>query len=146
MSSRHVVIIIISMTMDATQKNIYISAKHTIQEISDGKAITIAGDSLGAKDGVGKTASFGGAMAICMGGDGNIYVADTYNNKIRQVSPNGLVTTIAGDGNAGMVNGAGDKAEFNGPYGIAFTTSGNNNILYVSDNGNNLIRRITFPK
>ena len=144
--SGDVVGIISSMTMDATQKNIYISAKHTIQEISDGKAITIAGDSLGAKDGVGKTASFGGAMAICMGGDGNIYVADTYNNKIRQVSPNGLVTTIAGDGNAGMVNGAGDKAEFNGPYGIAFTTSGNNNILYVSDNGNNLIRRITFPK
>jgi hypothetical protein len=59
---------------------------------------------------------------------------------------NGLVTTIAGDGNAGMVNGPGNKAEFSGPYGIAFTTSGNNNILYVSDNGNNLIRRITFPK
>lgn len=138
--------IISSMTMDGAQKNIYISAKHTIQEISDGKANTIAGDSLGSKDGVGRTASFGGAMAICMGGDGNIYVADTYNNKIRQVTPNGMVTTIAGDGNAGMVNGPGDKAEFYGPYGIAFATSGNNNILYVSDNGNNLIRRITFPK
>ena len=35
---------------------------------------------------------------------------------------------------------------FRGPYGIVFTTSGNNNILYVSDNGNNLIGRIRFPK
>ena len=139
--------IISSMTMDAGQKNIYISAKHTIQEISDGKARTIAGgEYIGNKDGVGNQASFGGAMAICVGGDGNIYVADTYNNKIRQVTPNGLVSTIAGDGNAGFVNGPGDKAEFSGPYGIAFTTSGDNNILYVSDNGNNLIRRITFPR
>ena len=138
--------IISSMTMDGAQKNIYVSARHTIQEITDGKASTIAGDSLGSKDGVGNKASFGGAMAICMGGDGNIYVADINNNMIRQVTPNGLVTTIAGDGNAGMVNGPGDKAEFNAPYGVAFTTSGNNNILYVSDYGNNLIRRITFPK
>lgn len=92
--------IISSMTMDATQKNIYISAKHQIHEISDGTAVT----------------------------------------------PGGQVTKFAGDKNAGFVNGPEDKAEFNGPSGIAFTISWNNNIIYVSDNGNNLIRRIIFLK
>ena len=135
-----------SMTMDNSRKNMYISANHRIQEISDGKASTIAGDSLGNKDGVGHSASFGGSMVICMGTDGNIYVADTYNNVIRQVTPGGSVTTIAGDGKAGFANGPGDKAEFYNPSGIAFTTSGNNNILYVSDGYNNVIRKITFPK
>lgn len=138
--------IISSMTMDNSATSMYISAKHTIQEITDGKAIVIAGDSLGNKDGVGRKAAFGGAMFICMGTDGNIYVADIYNNEIRQVTPGGLVTTIAGDGNAGMVNGPGDKAEFANPSGVAFTTSGDNNVLYVSDFGNNLIRKITWPK
>ncbi|HMH32562.1 MAG TPA: hypothetical protein VK543_06000 [Puia sp.] len=138
--------IISSMTMDGAAKNMYISANHRIQEISDGKASTIAGDSLGNRDGVGHSAAFGGAMVICMGTDGNIYVADTYNNEIRQVTPGGSVTTIAGDGKAGFANGPGDKAEFNNPSGIAFTTIGNNNILYVSDGNNNVIRKITFPK
>jgi hypothetical protein len=139
--------IISSLTMDGAQKNIYISAKGMIQEISDGRASRIAGDSLpGNRDGVGSEAAFGGAMAICMGSDDNIYVADTHNNTIRQVTPGGQVTTIAGDGKAGFSNGTGDQAEFSAPGGIAFTTSGDNNILYVSDYGNNLIRRITFPK
>ncbi|MBS1935682.1 MAG: hypothetical protein JST96_16900, partial [Bacteroidetes bacterium] len=51
-----------------------------------------------------------------------------------------------GDGNSGYMDGTGDKAEFASPRGIAFTTSGNNNILYVSDYGNNMVRKITFPK
>jgi hypothetical protein len=95
---------------------------------------------------VGVKASFGGAMAICTGTDGNIYVADINNRLIRQVTPNGLVTTIAGNGEEGYVDGPGDKAEFGSPRGIAFTTSGDNNILYVSDYQNNVIRKVTFPK
>ncbi|MBS1599040.1 MAG: hypothetical protein JST75_12520 [Bacteroidetes bacterium] len=137
--------IISSMAMGPGAENVYVSAKHSIIRIYSGQATTIAGDSLGDRDGVGAAASFGGAMSICTGSDGTIYVADTYNNKIRAVSPNGQVTTIAGDGHSGFVNGPGDKAEFAGPSGIAFTTSGGNNILYVSDNGNSLIRKITFP-
>ena len=139
-----------SITTDATQGKIYIAASHQIFEYNNENKslVSIAGDSatLGHKDGQGKSASFGGAMAICTGTDGNIYVADINNNIIRRVTPNGVVTTIAGDGNAGSANGSGDKAEFSSPRGIAFTTSGDNNILYVSDYLNDEIRKITFPK
>ena len=135
-----------SMTMDNAAQNVYLSAKHQVLEYTSGGLRSIAGNALGNSDGQGANASFGGSMVICMGGDGNIYVADTYNNSIRQVTPNGVVTTIAGDGNGGYVDGTGDKAEFYSPRGIAFATSGGNNVLYVSDYGNNLIRRITLPK
>ncbi|HLA58162.1 MAG TPA: hypothetical protein VK622_05360 [Puia sp.] len=139
--------IISSMTMDAADKNVYISAGHRIIEIADGSISVIAGsDSLGNTDGAGALASFGGAMVICTDPDNNIYVADINNNSIRRVSPNGLVTTIAGNGKQGYQDGTGKNAEFYAPSGIAYTTSGNNNVLYVSDFYNNVIRRITFPK
>ena len=135
-----------SIATDPSEKNIYIAAKHQILEYSNGSLHSIAGESLGNKDGQGTSASFGGAMAICVGSNGNIYVADINNNLIREVTPSGVVTTIAGDGNSGYVDGSGDKAEFAIPRGIAFTTSGDNNILFVSDYGNNVIRKLTFPK
>ena len=135
-----------SMTMDGFAKNIYLSSKHQILEYADGSLTSIAGDSLGNKDGSGAKAEFGGPMAICMGGDGNIYVADTYNNSIRMVSPGGAVVTIAGDGKEGDIDGTGDKAEFYNPTGIAYSSFGGKNVLYVSDYYNNLIRRITLPK
>jgi sugar lactone lactonase YvrE len=140
--------IISSMTMDADNKNIYVSAGEKIFEVSsDGSTSVVAGmDSIGNVDGSGAFARFGGAMAICIDPDNNIYVADINNNSIRVVSPGGTVTTIAGDGKEGYQNGIGKNAEFYNPDGIAFTTSGNNNVVYVSDYRNNLIRRITFPK
>jgi hypothetical protein len=135
-----------SMTTNAAQSTIYIAAKHQVLEYNGTSLVSIAGDSLGNSDGQGKKASFGGAMEICTGTDGNIYVADINNNLVRQVTPNGLVTTLAGDGKNGYADGSGDKAEFSGPSGIAFTTSGSNNVLFVSDFGNNRIRKLSFPK
>lgn len=135
-----------SMTMDDLGQTIYLAAKHKILEFSGGSLAPIAGDTLGNRDGVSGKAEFGGSMSICMGGDGNIYVADTYNNSVRQVTPGGLVTTIAGDGKQGYADGIGDKAEFDQPSGIAYASSGDKNVLYVSDFGNNVIRRITLPK
>jgi len=135
-----------SMTMDASEHTVYLAAKHRIVEFSDGSLAPIAGDTLGNRDGISGKAEFGGSMSICMGGDGNIYVADTYNNSVRQVTPAGVVTTIAGDGKQGYIEGPGDKAEFDQPSGITFLASGGNSFLYVSDFGNNVIRRITLPK
>jgi hypothetical protein len=134
-----------SITMDAADKNIYLAAKHQILQYADGTLSTIAGDSVGNQDGQGQKAKFGGSMAICLGGDGNIYVADTNNNSVRQVSPNGSVVTIAGDGKEGYAEGSGDKAEFYNPSGIAYASVAGKNVLYVSDFGNNVIRRITLP-
>src|SRR5678816_4351734 len=70
----------------------------------------------------------------------SIYVADTYNNRIRKVSLSGEVTTIAGNGTAGFNNGNGGAAQFFNPGGIAIDQQGN---LYVSDRGNYRIRKIT---
>ena len=136
-----------AMTMANDQKTLYLSASHQLFRYSVGSLTSIAGnkDSLGSKDGTGSNAFFGGAMAICIGDNGNIYVADIYNNLIRRVTPNGEVTTIAGDGKEGNVDGTGDKAEFDNPDGIAFSSFGGKNVLYVSDFYNDIIRRITLP-
>ncbi|HVZ96201.1 MAG TPA: hypothetical protein VG847_04955 [Chitinophagaceae bacterium] len=139
--------VISSMTMASDEKTIYLSAGNQVFRFSNGTLTSIAGskDSLGNNDGTGAKASFGGAMAICMGGDGNIYIADVYNNLIRKLTPNGQVTTIAGDGKAGYIDDTGDKAEFYNPDGIAYSSFGGKNVLYVSDYYNNVIRRITLP-
>jgi len=136
-----------SITMDDAQKVVYLSASRQVFQYSNGSLTSIAGnkDSLGSEDGTGSNASFGGAMAICMGDNGNIYIADIYNNLIRKLTPNGEVTTIAGDGKEGYVDGTGDKAEFSNPDGIAFSSFGGKNVLFVSDFYNDVIRRITLP-
>jgi sugar lactone lactonase YvrE len=67
-------------------------------------------------------------------------VADTGNNLIRKITAAGVVTTLAGSGRAGSTNATGTAASFDTPYGVAVDSSGT---LYVSDTGNNLIRKIT---
>ncbi len=91
-------------------------------------------------DGTGSGASFNGPNNIAIDSSGNIYVADTSNNRIRKITPAGVVTTVAGDGTAGFVNATGTSAEFNAPQAIAIDSSGN---LFVGDTGNNVIRKIT---
>ncbi|MGZ3822520.1 MAG: NHL repeat-containing protein, partial [Mucilaginibacter sp.] len=86
------------------------------------------------------TATFNSPLSVTVDGSGNVYVADYGNDLIRKISPAGVVSTLAGTGAAGADNGAGTKATFNLPEGVAVDGSGN---VYVADNGNNLIRKIT---
>ncbi|HVU36637.1 MAG TPA: NHL repeat-containing protein, partial [Opitutaceae bacterium] len=70
-----------------------------------------------------------------------LIVADTYNHIIRQITPAGIVTTIAGGpGSPGSIDGAGPSARFRYPYGVAVDGSGN---IYVADETNHTIRKIT---
>jgi len=102
---------------------------------------TFAGSATpGSGDGTGTSATFNNPQGLAVDSKGNIFVADTYNNKIREISPSGVVTTYAGDGNAGLVNGPVATAEFYAPAGLAFDSQGN---LYIADVGNNVIREIT---
>jgi sugar lactone lactonase YvrE len=102
---------------------------------------TFAGNGTpGYADGMGTNAMFNNPQGITVDSKGNIYVSDTYNNYIREISPAGVTTTIAGNGGIGFTNGPAASAQFYAPQGLAFDATGN---LYVADFGNNVIRKIS---
>jgi streptogramin lyase len=107
---------------------------------------TIAGSAgaFGSADGTNAVARFGEPYGITVDQNGILYVADKYSDTIRKVGPSGtdwVVTTIAGlVGNVGSSDGVGTGARFNNPTGIAAGKDGN---LYVADQGNNTIRRMS---
>ena len=112
-----------------------------IRKISpDGNVTTLAGDKEGFADGVGPAASFNTPSALALGPGGDLFVADTANNRIRKITPDGHVSTVAGDGTAGYVDGPAAKAQFNGPIGLAVSEGGD---IYVADTYNDVIRMIT---
>lgn len=101
---------------------------------------TVAGSrTYGFQDGAALSAKFNGPLDMCTDGT-DIFVADTGNHLIRKVSlSTGVVSTIAGTvGVSGAQNGVGTAAQFNRPFALG--CNGTN--LYVSDFGNNLIRKI----
>ena len=78
---------------------------------------------------------------VAVNAAGDVYIADTYNNRVLMVTPSGQVTAVAGDGTAGY---SGDGrlatfAELNEPTGVAVDAQGN---LYIADSANNVIRRV----
>ena len=91
-------------------------------------------------DGTGPAASFNTPVGIAVDASGNVFVADYNSNKIRKITPAGVVTTLAGSGISGNVDGVGTAARFNSPAGIALDGSGN---LYVADSSNHTIRKVT---
>lgn len=115
---------------------------NTIRKITpSGVVTTIAGSSAtGSADGIGTAATFDHPSAICIDGSNNLYVADKNNNKIRKITPSGVVSTFAGNGTAALVDGLGTSASFFAPTGICIDPSGN---LYVAGYHNHCIRKIT---
>jgi DNA-binding beta-propeller fold protein YncE len=95
----------------------------------------------GSEDGVGPTARFDSPLAVAVGTNGVIDVADCGNHTIRAIAPDDSVTTIAGAAGVwGTNDGIGSSARFNGPVGLALDFAGN---LFVSDSNNHIIRKIT---
>ncbi len=88
-------------------------------------------------NGRGKAASFNHPEGVAVSASGVVYVADTRNNRIRQISPDGEVTTLAGYGSRTYADGRGGGFAY--PYGIAVSASG---IFYVADYGNHRIRKL----
>jgi hypothetical protein len=75
--------------------------------------------------------------------DGTRYLADTYQNRILRVTPDGTTTVLAGTGRSGADDGVAAGASFSVPHGVFVDAEGS---LYVADSGNALIRKITFPR
>ena len=104
----------------------------------EGTLLTVAGEKEGFADGI--HASFNTPSGLALDDEGNLYVADTGNNRIRKVTTEGVVSTVAGNGSAGYMDGPASSAEFNGPIGLAIDSQNN---IYVTDTYNDRIRKIT---
>ncbi len=132
--------------------NIYVADtyNHTIRQITpvgpDWVVSTLAGfpGAIGHFDGTNSNARFQNPSGLAVDGAGNVYVADTYNHTVRQLTPVGtdwVVTTLAGlAGVGGSADGTNGNARFNYPFGITIDSATN---LYVADTYNDTIRQIT---
>ena len=103
-----------------------------------GKLSDLAGGVYGFKDDFQSQASFKHPAGIALDKQGNLYVADSENHRIRKIDASGNVTTFAGTGLAGYKDGTGNVAQFDTPVGLAFDDVGD---LYVIGN-NKRIRTI----
>ena len=106
-----------------------------------GAITTVAGGGTSTADGVpAMTASIPGLTKMAIDAVGNLYVSTS--NKIKMISPAGIITTVAGTGTAGYSGdgGAAISAELKGPSGICVDAAGN---IYISDVSNNRIRKVS---
>ena len=110
------------------------SNNHLIRKITPaGVVSTLAGSGTsGTDDGTGTAAKFYNPVGVAVDSSGNVYVADSYSNRIRKITPAMEVTTIAGDGT---------EAQFHKPVGVAVDSSG---ILYVAEYSGHRIRKIEY--
>ncbi len=126
--------------------NVYVADyfNYTIRKVTPaGVVTTLAGSvgSSGTNDGVGSAARFSYPKGVAVDSAGNVYVADNGNSTIRQVTPAGVVTTLAGSpGLYGSSDGTGSNARFGGPSGVAVDSADN---VYVADTDNQTIRKVT---
>jgi uncharacterized protein (TIGR03437 family) len=128
--------------------NVYIAdaSRHSIKRIdSHGKVTVLAGTGTAGFAGDGGpavSAQLNSPSGLAVDSQGNLYIADTGNSRIRMIGSDGLIRTIAGNGMADF-NGDGGQAlsaAFNMPMGLALDAAGN---LFISDFGNNRIRKLT---
>jgi sugar lactone lactonase YvrE len=129
--------------------NLYVAdaSNHRIRKISaSGDTTTLAGNGTpGFYDGTGGATGstrFESPFDVAVDRVGYVYVAETYANRIRKISPDGSTTTLAGNGTAGFADGTGGAtgtAQFNSPYAVDVSADG---VVYVADNLNNRIRSI----
>jgi trimeric autotransporter adhesin len=139
----------VGVAVDASG-NIYIADRydHRIRMVtkSTGIITTVAGDGIDGYTGDGGLATSAGLnypSDVTVDASGNIYIADSFNHRIRMVTKStGIITTVAGDGQYGYAGDGGlaTSAVMNYPIDIAFDASGN---IYIADYYNHRIRMVT---
>ncbi|MEO8052551.1 MAG: hypothetical protein ABI833_19250 [Acidobacteriota bacterium] len=124
--------------------NLYIVDVSRIRKVSNGVITTMAGNGnfgFSGDNGPATSAELGLPSSVAIDSAGNVYIADTHNNRIRRVS-NGVITTVAGNGTDGF-NGDGGpatNAQLSYPTGIAVDSGG---VLYIADSNNGRIRKVS---
>ena len=134
------------VTLDRTG-NVYATTDQYVYKVtSSGTVTTVAGSGaepyFAGDNGPATAARLHGPSGLAVDDAGNWYIADTANNRIRKITPAGIITTIAGTGDAGSKgdNGSATLAQLNGPRSVACDSQHN---IYIADSGNNGIRKIT---
>lgn len=115
---------------------------HTLRKVTkEGVVSTYAGgaNTPGTADGSLTEARFNKPYFMAEDADGNLYVSDFENHRIRKITPEGVVSTFAGS-TEGHADGMGSVAQFNNPAGLAVDVDGN---VYVADRANHVIRKIS---
>ncbi len=124
--------------------NLYVAdtGNHAIRKVTpQGVVTTLAGNGVaGFREGRGAQAQFNGPIGVAVDGAGNVYVADTYNDRIRRIGRDGIVATLAGGERPGYQDGIGNLARFDTPTGLAVDATGT---LWIADTRNNAIRRLS---
>jgi len=112
---------------------------------TSGHITTVAGNGTAGFSGDGgpaTNAEIHSTAGLAVDGDGNLYIGDSYNSRVRKVSPSGIITTYAGDGFAGYSGdgGAAAAAKLFNPSGLAIDKAGN---LYIADISNHVVRKVS---
>lgn len=123
----------------------FVSSVNQIRRINqDGTISTVAGAGMAGFSGDGgsaRLAQFWGVEGLAVDATGNLFVADRFNQRVRRITPGGIVTTVAGTGTQGYNGdgGAATQAQLKDPRNVAIGPDG---ALYISDTGNHRIRRV----
>ena len=127
--------------------NLYIadSNNQRIRKVdSDGNISTVAGDGMigsGGDGGPATAARLGYPLGVALDGAGNLYIAESGNNRVRKVDTAGVISTVAGDGTYGFGGdgGAATAAQLQDPYDVVLDGAGN---LYIADRSDRRIRKV----
>jgi trimeric autotransporter adhesin len=125
--------------------NLFIAGQNRVLELkTDGTLSSVAGtgmEGFGGDGGPATTALLLGPDGLAVDEQGNLYIVDSGNQRIRKVDSTGVITTVAGDG---MIGAAGDggpavAAQLHSPEGVAVDTEGN---IFIADSENRRVRRV----
>jgi uncharacterized protein (TIGR03437 family) len=132
--------------------NIYVAdtqGRRIVEYSAGGVYTTIAGNGYGefsGDNGPGPNAALYDPMGLALDSSGNVYIADTFNGRIRKVTPSGIINTIAGTGALYFSGDGGpaNQAAMYFPHGVAVDSSGN---VYITDTFNSVVRELqgTLP-
>lgn len=124
------------------QGNVYVAdpGNFAVRKITPaGQVSTLAGGTQGTNDGIGSAAQFNGLVDVVVDSHGYVFLAEQH--RIRKITPQGVVTTIAGDISGGFADGEGASAKFGYIGGLGIDSQGT---IYVADAANNRIRKVSF--